>query len=207
MKWQKFFQQNDPDEIKDLIQTCNTCLLITGSGMDDISFGVFNPIPFENRIYLHLQIKDQQIKAMENNPSCKVIFQDILGMVPSYWVDERYGGAATTFYRYAELSCISNLIKDPNSQVKYLSQMMKHFQPEGVYDPLDYSSPVYKSKIDSILICELEIEEVKAKWKLGQNKPLEKRLEIAKRFQEAGNLRCAAEIQKSINGSESELKV
>ena len=198
MKLQNIYSQTDDSEIKKLISDSKTCLLVTGLSSSRPQFGVFNPILLNEKIYLHHSIKDEQVAAMRGDTQCKLIFQDILGVLPSHWVDKKYAGAATTYYRYAELTCSVRLIESPSDQVEYLVQMMKHFQPEGKFESIDYQSSVYQKKLESILIAEFVIDITRAKWKLGQNRPVETRKEVAMKFKSRGDVRCADEIERWI---------
>jgi len=209
MKLQNIYQQNNFQEIKKLISESKTCLLVTGLSSGNPQFGVFNPLVLEDKIFLHNSKSDEQITDLRRNPECRLIFQDTLAILPSYWVDEKYAGVATTYYRYAELGCSARLIEDTDEQTLFYKNLMKHFQPEGNYDPIDYSSPIYKSKMDTILVTQFTIDSIKAKWKLGQNRSVEKRIEIANRFRERnqlGDSRAADEIERwiELNGGGSQ---
>ena len=195
MKFQNIYNQVNKSEIQKLIDYSETCLLVTRSLGKGSQFGVFNPTSIEGKLFLHHSVTDEQVTAMRENNQCKLIFQDILGIVPSYWVDPKYAGAATTYYRYAELDCQVRLIEKPMEQIKFLKFMMSRFQPEGGYDAIDYQSSIYKKKLESILITEFTIQSIRTKWKLGQNQSAKIRSKIAKKFKENGNQHCADEIE------------
>ncbi len=201
MKHYNLFKQENFAEILDLIESQSTCLLQTLSVTQEIQVGLFNPLQLNGRIYFHLHRGDEQLSTIRHNPVCQLLFQDVLALLPSHWVDDRYAGAATTFYRYAQLNCQCKIIEDPGEQSRFLQAFMARYQPEGGYQPISGESMVYKGSLKTIAILECEITEYTGKWKLGQNHSLERRHRLIERFREraeGNDRRCAYEIEKWI---------
>ena len=195
-------KQDDFREISDLINHQKTCLLQTLSDTDGVQTGIFNPLFFGDRIYFHVNRNDEQVQSIRKNGSCRLIFQDLLALLPSHWADPKYAGAATTYYRFAELDCRSRLVEDNNEKSSLLMHMMQRFQPEGRYEPITHSSSIYRNKLEAILILECEILSFRGKWKLGQNRSIEERrrfIELFRERNEGNDWRCAEEIQKWID--------
>ena len=122
-------------------------------------------------------------------------------MFPSFWADDQYAGAATTYYRFAELNCRAKTIDDIEEKSFFLRKLMERYQPEGSYEPISDQSEIYRKKLKAILILECEIMGYKGKWKLGQNWPVEKRQGFIEKFRERNeghDRRCADEIEKWI---------
>jgi predicted FMN-binding regulatory protein PaiB len=163
--------------------------------------GVFNPIFDGKTFYIHLNRGDEQVRALRSSGSAALVFQDILAVIPSHWVDAHYGGAATAYYRFAEFQCSVKLAEEPAEMVRVLQAMLDRFQPEGGYDPLDPASARYRPSFEMLVIAELEPITVRAKWKLGQNRPESVRREVARRLRErakGSDARAADEIERSI---------
>src|SRR5262249_4863114 len=153
------------------------------------------------RFYLHMGRGDEQVSALRSTGRATLVFQDILAVIPSYWVDAHYGGAATTYYRYAAFTCAARVIEEPAEVVSVLQGLMDRFQPEKGYEPLSAGSERYRKSVESLAIAELKVLSVDAKWKLGQNRPEAVRLEVAKRLRERGeghDARAADEIERWI---------
>jgi len=172
------------DEIDDLVTTIPYCTLISQSKLNEIHIGIFNPIKVDGDFYLHLNKKDEQVKDLVEVPRAKLIFHEFLATIPSHWVDEKYGGAATSYYRYAEFSGSAEVTLDAEKMVEKLTPMMKHFQPEGGYEPLSASSPTYKQSWDMLALVRIHSYSVRAKWKMGQNRPVSTRLKVAAHLRE-----------------------
>jgi predicted FMN-binding regulatory protein PaiB len=167
---------------------------------------VFNPVCHDGKLYLHLNRRDDQVKTLRRTRCAKLVFQDILAVIPSHWVDQRYGGAATTYYRYAEIDCEATLVEAPEDMRAFLEAMMARFQPEGRFDPLDPASPVYADSYEMILVVVFAPGKTVAKWKLGQNRSLAERETVMARLRErrqGHDLRTADEMRKWIDRNRS----
>lgn len=194
-------KQDDFREISDLINHQDTCLLQTLSDADGVQTGIFNPLFFDGRIYFHVNQNDEQIQSIRKNGTCRLIFQDVLALLPSHWAEPKYAGAATTYYRFAELDCKPQVIEDNEEKSSLLMHLMQRFQPEGGHEPIIYASSIYRAKLEAILILECKIVSFRGKWKLGQNRSIEDRRQFIKLFKErnqGNDRRCAKEIQKWI---------
>lgn len=184
MQHYPMFQNVSEEEIDDLVTTLPYCTLITQNKKGDIHIGIFNPVKVGNDFFLHLNKHDEQTKDMVEVPRAKLIFHEFLAVIPSHWVDEKYGGAATSYYRYAEFSASVEVTLDPAQLVEKLTPMMKRFQPEGGYEPLSAESETYKKSWAMLALARVHTYSVKAKWKLGQNRPPETRLKVAAKLRE-----------------------
>jgi predicted FMN-binding regulatory protein PaiB len=195
------YKQDDFQEICDLIDGQKTCLLQTLSETNEIQTGLFNPLYLNKRVYFHVNRSDEQIESIRLNGICQLIFQDVLAIFPSHWADDLYAGAATTYYRFAELNCKVRIIEDVEEKPYFLQRLMERYQPEGKYEPISYESGIYRKKLKAILVLECEIIGYKGKWKLGQNRSVEERLSFIEKFRERNeghDRRCADEIVKWI---------
>jgi len=201
MRHYKIYQQDDFQEICDLIESQKTCLLQTLSETNEIQTGLFNPVYLDKHIYFHVHRGDEQIESIQRNGTCQLIFQDVLAIFPSHWADDLYAGAATTYYRYAELTCKAKVIEDADEQSFFLRKLMERYQPEGKYEQISNESAFYRDKLKAILILECEIVGYKGKWKLGQNRSVAERLSFIEKFRQRNDghdRRCADEIEKWI---------
>jgi predicted FMN-binding regulatory protein PaiB len=122
-------------------------------------------------------------------------------VIPSHWVDAKYAGAATTYYRYAELRCRARVHESDEELSRVFRALMARYQPEGGYEALSPESKTYRSSYAMLSVVELEPVSVRTKWKIGQNRPVETRLKIASLLEERGrgqDGRAAAEVRKWI---------
>lgn len=203
MRNYSIYTQANESELISLIETSLTCSLLTLGEDLRIQCGIFNPVWIDGKVVLHLHKKDEQLAALRKQGSGSLVFQDIVGLIPSYWVDPNYAGSATTYYRFLQLDCSVRIVEG-ESMTPYLVKMMERFQPEKHYSDIDSTDPVYLGAFKTIVIVEfLPVSKV-SKWKLGQNKSKEIRDAVVERFKEKGDaqsMRAAEIISQSISQS------
>lgn len=196
MKHYDHSKQEDRLEIEDLVHHMPVCLLLTFS-KQQIQTGIFNPILQEGRLFFHLNRSDEQFKTILQTSRARAVFLDYLCNIPSYWVDEQYGGAATSYYRFADFDCAARTYTQADEIAKICQMLLDRYQPECGYAPLD--SPIYHKSFATLGIVELTPHQVIGKWKLGQNRPVEKRREIVEKLKQRNqgqDWRAAQEIEK-----------
>lgn len=192
--------QESEAEIDALVDSQPTALLVTS-----LRAGIFNPVRVGGAFVLHLHRKDEQILALREDPRALLVFQDILATIPSHWIDEHYGGAATQYYRFAEYEVSARVIEDPEQIRAPLQAMLDRFQPEGGYTALDPEHKLYKGSFGEIVLVELAVVARRTKWKLGQNRPEAKRREVIAHLRERGRPRdaeAAREVEKTLRSAD-----
>lgn len=206
MKHQNRFVQHDEQEIHRLFTESAMCLLLTHDQNHQPHTGVFNPVLIEGTLYLHLHQRDEQITTLQQHPTCHLIFQDILSTIPSHWVDARDAGKATNYYRFADLTCHARFLS-PEDSIPILAKMMQHYQPEGQYQPLDYQDPLYHNIVkNSIHVVAFDQQAIQAKWKLGQNYDVPKRMQLIEQLKnraQGNDLRTVDEMLHWIHTEKS----
>jgi predicted FMN-binding regulatory protein PaiB len=63
---------------------------------------------------------------------------------------------------------------------------MEKLQPEGGYVPISADEPIYRKSLKTTGVVAIEIEEMTAKFKFGQNLPSSKREGLAERLEARG---------------------
>jgi predicted FMN-binding regulatory protein PaiB len=192
--------QNDQEEINRFVQEMKMANLITSadSSFESTETGVFNPVFLDGKYYLHLNRTDDQYKALKQNNKAHLVYFDFLCNIPSYWIDKEDGGVATSYYRHLDLTCECKIFEDLESLATILPKFLKVFQSEGGYRPIFKEEELYQSDFKVLGIVELTPIAHKCKFKLGQNRDIEKRLEIVQKLKERGemgDLKAAHEIE------------
>lgn len=201
MKFYNYYEQKNLAEIDRLITETPYCLLLTQDMAKPRTVtGLFNHVYDGKNFYLHLNKTDEQVAALDSGRA-QLVFHDMLALIPSYWVEEKYAGAATAYYRYAEFDCDVALERTPAGMIQALQLLMNHHQPEGHYDPLSADSSIYETSLAMLVIAKLTPTARRTKWKLGQNRPVETRMKVVEnlRARAKGNdLRAAEEVLRAL---------
>lgn len=196
-------EQNDLEEIKRFISEMKMAHLQTSidGSFENLETGVFNPIFLNDKFYLHLNRTDDQYKALKTFPKATLTFFDFLCNIPSYWIDEEDGGVATSYYRHLDIKCDVKIIEEKVEMINFLPLFLKVYQQEGGYKEITMSEEMYNSDFKILGIVELTPSKMISKWKLGQNRPIEKRVEICSKLAARNNendLRTIFEIERWI---------
>lgn len=200
MKHYPIYVQSNKEEIERLVQNMSMCIFST-KDENNSEAGVFNPVYKDGIFFLHLNKTDDQFKSLGKSKTADLIFFDFLCNIPSYWIDERDGGVATSYYRYAQFKCEIRTFSSKEDVAKKVKFFLEKYQSEGGYDPIEAESSIYQRGLKMLGIVELRPIEVISKWKLGQNRPVEKRLEIVEKLKnrnEKEDQRAAMEIERWI---------
>jgi transcriptional regulator len=95
--------------------------------------------------------------------------------IPSYWnageeAPEEWG-VPTSYYATVQLRCAARIVDDPVELARLLTDLMDHFQPEGRHNPIEAGENPYAEQFTAIRGLHLTIEDVRAKFKFGGNRP------------------------------------
>jgi nitroimidazol reductase NimA-like FMN-containing flavoprotein (pyridoxamine 5'-phosphate oxidase superfamily)/ribosomal protein S18 acetylase RimI-like enzyme len=94
----------------------------------------------------------------------------VVARVPSHFVNPTLACPATTYYVSAMARGTPVAIAAPERKAAALEAFMQRHQPEGGYTPITASHKTYRSLLDQLIVAELELTELTAKRKLGQNR-------------------------------------
>jgi predicted FMN-binding regulatory protein PaiB len=174
------------DEVDRLVQSQELARLITVGDESTPHVGLY-PFVYDGKtIDLHLVRSDEQIQDLKVRPHCVLEVDEILAVIPSYWVSREYGGAATAYHRTVIFECQARIVEVPAAVAAQQQRLLGRYQPEGGYRPLDPESPLYRSAMAQLAAVTLEINRWRAKFKLGQNRPAEARRQVIAELRKRG---------------------
>ena len=160
--------------------------LITVSSDGEPHVGLY-PFLFDGaRIELHLNRKDEQLADLVASSRCAFVVDEPLAVVPSYWLHAEIATFATAYYRTVLFACEASVSTEADVLVDQQTRLMARYQREGGFRPLAAADPLYRGALGMIAALRLEVRSRKLKWKLGQNRRPEQRLEVARHLRERG---------------------
>jgi transcriptional regulator len=161
------------------------------------------PFVYEgDQVDLHLVRADEQIADLKGHPRCLFEVDEVLAVIPSYWVHAEYAGSATAYHRTVLFECQATVIEDPQAVAAQQLRLLARYQPEGGYRPLDPLDPLYRGAMAQLAAVRLDVVGRRAKFKLGQNRPAETRRKIIGELMKrgrAGDGRAANALQWTID--------
>ena len=170
MRFPDIQHQDDRNELASFLRQISVGTLVTVSELQP-KVGLYNYLYTDDSFYIHIGRKDEQALQLQRNPNCQFVFSEVLSVIPSFWIDERYGGAINNFFKYLEFDCTARFISETGETLKVMQRLLDHYQATRRYDPLDTESEIYREKFAMITMLELTVKSSRSKWNFGQAKP------------------------------------
>tara|TARA_R110002096_G_scaffold350395_2_gene543496 strand:+ start:69903 stop:70946 length:1044 start_codon:yes stop_codon:yes gene_type:complete len=94
----------------------------------------------------------------------------ILANIPSYFVDPERACPATTYYESAQARGRLVEVTDLDEKAAVIEALMQKYQPEGKYEPLSATHPLYEKALKGLLVFGIRIEERTGKYQAAQRR-------------------------------------
>jgi len=154
-------------------------------------------------VELHLVRHDEQVTDLRARPRCVFEVDEVLAVIPSYWVHSEYAGAATAYHRTVILECAASVSLEPVAVAAQQVRLLARHQVEGGFRPLDVADPLYQGALAQLAAVRLDIVGRRVKFKLGQNRPAEIRRRVIAELRARGRRndgRAADAIERTLDG-------
>ena len=135
---------------------------------------------------LHLVREDELVVDLKARPRCVFELDEVLGVIPSYWVHAEYGGSATAYHRTAIFECRATVLEDPAAVAAQQVRLLARYQPEGGFRAVSPDDALYRGALDRLAAVTLRIERTRVKFKLGQNRPPSARVRVIAELRKRG---------------------
>ncbi len=173
-------------EIDRFVESRELCRLVTVGEDGTPHLGLYPFVYDGAALDLHLVRADEQVQDLKSRRRCLAEVDEVLGVIPSYWVHPRYAGSATAYHRTVIFECNATVVEDPDAVAAQQRRLLARYQPEGGYQPLDPADPLYRGALGQLAAIRLAVTRRRAKWKLGQNRPAEARRRVIAELRKRG---------------------
>jgi predicted FMN-binding regulatory protein PaiB len=176
--------------------------LVTVSTEGSPHIGLYPFIYRGTTIEMHLNRADEQFVDLGTRPQCVFELDDILAVIPSYWVHPEDAVAATAYHRTVIFDCVADVSEDAAVLAAQQMRLLARYQPEGGFRPVTPGDPRYRGAISHIAAVRLTIRARRAKFKLGQNRSVDVRARIVNELRQRGrpnDARAAEALQWTID--------
>src|SRR5262245_37161943 len=191
-------------EIDRLVDSQELGRLVTVGPDGTPHIGLYPFVRDGETVDLHLVRADEQIADLRERPTCVFELDDVLGVIPSYWVHKEYAGSATAYHRTVIFECAASINEDPAAIAAQQRRLLDRYQPEGGYRPLDPADPLYRGALAQLAAVRLQITRCRPKFKLGQNRPADTRRHVSaelRRRARPNDARAADALESTITSS------
>ena len=148
------------------------------SSIDEGGYPQIIPMNFvfiNDSIYLHSHTKGEKLDNIRRNSKVGFEVDRNLEFLPSYFFDPNDASLADTLYISVVIKGEANIINDVEEKVLALNALMKKYQPEGNYEPMNEDMEV----LDAVAVIKIIPNEMNGKYKIGQNMSKQERVELA----------------------------
>ncbi len=160
--------------------------LVTVSTEGSPHIGLYPFIYRGTTIEMHLNRADEQFADLESRPQCVFELDDILAVIPSYWVHPEDAVMATAYHRTVIFDCEADVSQDAAVLAEQQMRLLARYQPEGGFRSVTPGDPLYRGAISHIAAVRLAIRARRAKFKLGQNRSVDVRARIVNELRQRG---------------------
>lgn len=171
------FELKDEAAFDGLLSECEygTLSLIDG----EEPYGV--PVNFVwhgGAVCFHGAKEGRKAGAIARNPKASFSVVKPYSLIPSYFSNTRVACPATQFFASAHIAGIVEVVEDADEKCAILTAIMQKLQPDGGYEAIDATNPIYTKMIAQTAVWKLVPSYTSMKIKAGQNLSDERKAEI-----------------------------
>ena len=131
-----------------------------------------------NTIYMHSYLRGEKLDNITRDDKVGFEVDRELEFLPSYFSHPTDASQADTLYISVVIKGKASLVQDYEEKSLGLNSMMKKYQPEGNYEPLQKDDLV----LDEVAVIKIIPESIRGKYKIGQHMRSESRVILAKKI-------------------------
>ena len=143
-------------------------------------------VHYQDRIYFHSAPVGEKLQAIKANPEVTFLVVDPLAKIPSFVLDPVDANAGLLLFKSVILHGRIAFVTDPERKAEILGAVLKKYQPEGRYEPVTASSPMYKAVVKGVAILEMAVHRTSGKFSLGQKLKPEERTAVVQYLEGRG---------------------
>ena len=126
-------------------------------------------------IYMHSHKRGEKLENMKRNDKVGFEVDKNLEFLPSYFFDPTDASLADTLYISVVIKGNCVIVEDKEEKVLALNGLMKKYQPEGGYEPMNSGMDV----LNEVAVIKIIPNTMRGKYKIGQNLKHNEKLELA----------------------------
>ncbi|MCH9658415.1 pyridoxamine 5'-phosphate oxidase family protein [archaeon] len=153
------------------------------SSVDDDGFPQIIPMNFvflDGVVYMHSHVKGEKLDNISRSNKVGFEADRELEFLPSYFEHPRNASLADTLYVSVVIKGMAFFVSDREEKALALNGLMKKYQPEGGYDPMQSDMRV----LDAVSVIKIVPQTLHGKYKIGQHMKSESRIRLAQKILE-----------------------
>ena len=134
-----------------------------------------NFVFIDDVIYMHSHIRGEKLENIKRNDKVGFEVDRSLEFLPSYFFDPVDASLADTLYISVVMKGTCVIVEDKKEKTLALNGLMKKYQPEGGYEPMNPEMEV----LNEVAVIKVVPTTMRGKYKIGQNLKHNEKLELA----------------------------
>src|SRR5215217_7726062 len=144
----------------------------------------------QDAIYMHSYRFGEKIDNIKRNSNTGFEVDQHLAFLPSYYFHPSDASQADTLYKSVVIKGKAEIVHSNEEKALALNALMKKYQKEGRYEPLD----AYMPSVHEVTVVKVIPKDMRGKYKIGQHWPPPYRLKMARNIIEREGLENAVPI-------------
>ena len=124
---------------------------------------------------MHSHIRGEKLENIKRNGKVGFEVDRNLEFLPSYFFDPNDASLADTLYISVVMKGTCIIVEDNEEKVLALNGLMKKYQPEGGYEPMNPEMDV----LNEVAVIKIVPNTMRGKYKVGQNLKNDERVTLA----------------------------
>src|SRR5438105_6034352 len=174
------------DEVDRFVRSQELGRLVTVGEDGTPHVGLYPFVVSGDLVELHIVREDEQAADLRARPRCVFEVDEVLAVIPSYWVHPEYAGAATAYHRTAIFECLGSVSEEPEAVAAQQLRLLAKHQEECGFRSLAGGDPLYAGHLARLAALGLQVLRRRVKFKLGQNRPVETRRRVIAELRKRG---------------------
>ncbi len=137
-----------------------------------------NFVFLNDAVYMHSHPRGEKIENLKRNGKVGFEVDRELEFLPSYFEDPKNASLADTLYISIVMKGTASLVTEKEEKTLALNGLMKKYQPEGGYDPIQSDMKV----LDAVAVFKIVPIIIQGKYKIGQHISPRDRLDLAQKI-------------------------
>jgi len=149
-----------------------------------------NFVYYDGAVYMHSHPFGEKLDNIRRNRSVGFEVDQHVCFLPSYYFHPTDASQADTLYISVVIKGRAEIVEDKEEKARALNALMEKYQKEGRYEALDADMPV----VEEVAIIKVVPNDMRGKYKVGQQWARPYRLKMAKNIIEREGLGAARPV-------------
>ncbi|WP_284644781.1 pyridoxamine 5'-phosphate oxidase family protein [Paenibacillus silviterrae] len=128
-----------------------------------------NFVYHKGNIYFHGSKRGAKMDEIAASGKVSFAVAKEFAIIPSYFTDSYNACPATAFFKSVHIRGEAAPVEDLQEKAEVLTALMHKLQPEGGHAPITPEDPKYTGELKAVSVVKIEVQELTAKFKFGQN--------------------------------------